>query len=104
MLAPVHVVETLFTVLVLGIIFLTNPNVQYTCFIVKFLAGKHYLVFMSTTSCIVIIKIILKHTFMNNVAYLWKLNLSDFTGETDWKVLVIDVNDPMASQMNGKIS
>ena len=62
------------------------------------------LVFMSTTSCIVIIKIILKHTFMNNVAYLWKLNLSDFTGETDWKVLVIDVNDPMASQMNGKIS
>ena len=25
------------------------------------------------------------------------------TGETDWKVLVIDVNDPMASQINGMI-
>lgn len=24
-------------------------------------------------------------------------------GETDWKVIVIDVNDPMASQLNGKI-
>ena len=74
------------------------------CFIVKFLAGKNYLVFMSTTSCIAIINIILKHTFKHNVVYLWKFYLSDFTGETDWKVLVIDVNDPMASQMNGKIS
>ena len=81
-----------------------KPNVQYTCFIVKFLAGKHYLVFMFITSCIVIINIILKLTFMHNVVCLWKLNLSDFTGETDWKVLVIDVNDPMAGQMNGKIS
>ena len=79
-------------------------NIHVHALFVKFLAGKHYFVFMSTTSCIVIIKIILKHTFMHNVVYLWKLNLSDLTGETDWKVLVIDVNDPMASQMNGKIS
>jgi len=25
------------------------------------------------------------------------------TGETDWKVLAIDVNDPLAEQLNGKI-
>ena len=24
-------------------------------------------------------------------------------GETDWKVLAIDVNDPLASKMNGKL-
>lgn len=23
------------------------------------------------------------------------------TGETDWKIIAIDVNDPLASQMNG---
>lgn len=23
-------------------------------------------------------------------------------GETDWKIIVIDVNDPLAEQMNGK--
>ena len=27
---------------------------------------------------------------------------SVFTGETDWKILVIDVRDPLASQLNGK--
>jgi inorganic pyrophosphatase len=25
-------------------------------------------------------------------------------GETDWKVLAIDVKDPLASKMNGKLS
>lgn len=25
-----------------------------------------------------------------------------FSGETDWKIIVIDVNDPLADQMNGK--
>ena len=25
-------------------------------------------------------------------------------GETDWKILCIDVNDPMAEQMNGEVS
>lgn len=24
-------------------------------------------------------------------------------GETDWKIIVIDVNDPLAEQMNGKV-
>ena len=24
------------------------------------------------------------------------------TGETDWKIIVIDVDDPLADQMNGK--
>lgn len=24
------------------------------------------------------------------------------TGETDWKVIAIDVNDPLASQLNSK--
>lgn len=24
-------------------------------------------------------------------------------GETDWKILCIDVNDPLAKEMNGKI-
>ena len=25
-------------------------------------------------------------------------------GETDWKILCIDVNDPLAKEMNGKIA
>ena len=25
-----------------------------------------------------------------------------FAGETDWKVLCIDVNDPLAEQLNGR--
>ena len=26
----------------------------------------------------------------------------NFTGETDWKVMVIDVKDPLAEKLNGK--
>lgn len=25
-----------------------------------------------------------------------------FLGETDWKIIVIDINDPLADQINGK--
>ena len=31
---------------------------------------------------------------------MWSLNVT--SGETDWKVLAINVNDPLAEHLNGK--
>jgi inorganic pyrophosphatase len=36
--------------------------------------------------------------FVANMFYSFRLS----TGETDWKVMAIDVNDPLASQLNSK--
>lgn len=40
---------------------------------------------------------------MKQVKVLGVMALID-EGETDWKLLAIDVNDPVASKMNGKLS
>lgn len=34
---------------------------------------------------------------------IYKFMVSIFTGETDWKVLVINVEDPIAPEVNGKL-
>jgi inorganic pyrophosphatase len=47
-------------------------------------------------------KVFKKHIYKRVVILILLKNLF-CSGETDWKIIVIDINDPLSSQINGKI-